>query len=44
MVLFYLREVAHEVAARVVGLCHHVEEERFHVVVKGFVVQEELGQ
>lgn len=31
-------------AARVVGLGHDVEQERFHVVVQGLVVQEEFGQ
>lgn len=31
-------------AASVIGLRHHIEEKRLHVVVQGFVVQEEFGK
>lgn len=40
----YLREVSHQVAACVIGLGHHVEEEGLHVVVERLMVQEEFGQ
>ena len=38
-----LAEVAHDMAAVGVGGGHHVEEERFHVVVERLVVEERLG-
>lgn len=40
----YLREVANQVTARVVGFGHDVKEEGFDVVVQSLVVQEEFGQ
>ena len=42
--LFFLGEVADEVAAVLVAGGHAVEEERVDVVVEGLVVEEELGQ
>lgn len=40
----YLGEISDQVAARVVGLGHDVEEERFDVIIQSFVVQEEFSQ
>lgn len=40
----YLGKVSHQMAASVIGLRHHVEEKRLHVVVQSFVVQEEFGK
>jgi hypothetical protein len=39
-----LGKVTHEMAAELVIFSHDVEEEWFHVVVKGFGAKEELGQ
>lgn len=39
-----LGEIPDQVAAGVVSLRHDVEEEGFHIIIKGFVVQEKLCQ
>lgn len=41
---FLLREVAHEMAAIIVVLCHDIEQEGFHVVVESLRTQEQLGE
>ena len=40
----FFGEIANEVAALLVTLGQNIEEKRFHVVVEGFVVQEQLSQ
>lgn len=44
MCVGHLGEIPDEVAPCVVCLGHHVEEKRLHVVIQGFMVQEELGE
>ena len=41
--VFLLGEVAKDVAATTVRLCHHVEEERLHVKIECLVLQEQFG-
>ena len=38
-----LAEVSHNVAAVAVRDGHHIEQERLHIIVEGFVVQKGLG-
>jgi hypothetical protein len=38
----YLAEIADSMASLGVPNCHNVKQEGFHVIVEGFVVQEEL--
>lgn len=40
----HLAEVSHSVTSVAVGQCHHVEQERFHIVVQRFVIEEKFGQ
>lgn len=40
----HLGEIADEVTPCVVRFGHHVEQERLHVVIQSFMVQEELGE
>lgn len=40
----YLGEISYKMAASIVSFSHHIEEERLHIVVQCFVVQEEFGK
>lgn len=42
LAVFLLREVADQVTALAVILGQHIEQERFHVVVQGLVVEEQF--
>lgn len=39
----YLREIANEVKAILIPICHHIEEEGISVIVESLVVQKHLG-
>ena len=40
----YLTEIPHRMAAVTIRQRHHIKQERFHVVVQRFMVEEEFGQ